>query len=930
MNATLLLLSVLAVNAASPSADLEFFEKKVRPVLDASCFSCHGPKKMRGGLRLDSRAALLRGGDSGPAVVPGQPEKSLLIQAIRYHKDDLRMPPKEKLPDPVIRDLTTWVERGAHWPETVLAEGAGGMRAPGTPITEADRAFWSFRPVADPPLPAVRDSNWPRKPLDRFILAKLEAKGLRPVAPASREALIRRVTFDLIGLPPTPAEVEAFVNDRSPVAYERLVERLLASPAYGEKWARHWLDVARYGEDQAHTFQARVYPQGYRYRDWVVRAFNADLPYDEFIRYQIAGDLLGQEPAKVVAASRAAAGVGLGSADLPTRTDSEAEREDRLAALGFFALGPVYYNDAGEVGAAEAAELDDRIDTLSRGFLGLTVACARCHDHKFDPITVQDYYGLAGVFRSSQYQLGLLGPAEEVRRYQAAKDRLAEQEATLKKYTDTEAIRLSEKLAGQTAAYAVAAWKLHTHRQANPGVRADQVAREEKLTAGILDRFTDYLLGPTAAGRPWLAGWRQAVQGLKPTDPAALSQVDEAARALQNQIQELLAKQREAARGGKALTAEQTRAHQELFGRRGVFQLAPAQLASLRGPEDTAALNEMKARVEQARKEVPPALPTVHTLTEAEPADMPIYQRGNPRKPGAPAPRRFLSVLSRDEGARFTKGSGRLELAECIASRDNPLTARVLVNRVWLQFFGKGIVGTPSNFGSLGERPSHPELLDHLARRFMERGWSLKELHREILMSATYQLSCARDDSNEAADPANKLYWRMDRRRLAVEAWRDALLSVAGNLEQRLGGPPADLNQSGNRRRTIYGAVSRHNLSGLLRLFDFPDPNLTSEKRPATIVPLQQLFVLNSDFMVEQSRSLARRLQAESSDERSRIRAAYQLLYGRPARDAEVELGLEFLTAPEALAPGETKPALTRWEEYAQVLLSANEFTFVD
>jgi mono/diheme cytochrome c family protein len=754
--------SASAIRATdSSSADLEFFEKKVRPVLAAHCFKCHADGKNKGGLSLASRAALLQGGDSGPAAVPGQPEKSLLIQAIG-HETETRMPPKEKLNDREIADLRSWVERGLPWPATPAAGSANAPRSASEPIGPEDRAFWSFQPVANPPVPAVKDATWPRNSLDHFVLAKLESKGIHPVRAADKRTLIRRATFDLLGLPPTPGEIEAFLADDSPQAFARVVERLLSSPHYGERWARHWLDVARYGEDQAHTFQARLYSNGFRYRDWVVKAFNDDLPYDRFILEQIAGDLLpGGEPT------------------------------DHMAALGFFALGPHYYLDGSNRKLVEATELDDRIDTLTRGFLALTVSCARCHDHKFDPISQRDYYSLAGVFASTRYEEVPIGPPAQVEKYKQSQNRIRE---------------LDKKI-----------------------------------------------------------------------------------------------KQLAAAKNGKMATEEQKK-----------------QLA------------ELRRELEQARKDAPPMPPIIHTLAEGQPADLRIYLRGDPNKEGDLAPRSFLRILAGDNPPPFSKGSGRLELAQAIASPANPLTARVLVNRVWQQHFGRGLVATSSNFGKLGERPTHPELLDHLATRFLAGGWSIKAMHREIMLSATYQLSCASDERNIQVDPANELLWRMNRRRLDVEAWRDALLTVSGELDGQVGGPPQDLGAGNNRRRTLYASVSRHNLDGLLRLFDFPDPNITSGTRSVTIVPLQQLFVLNSDFMIARARGLAARLAAEEKDDRSRIHKAFVRLYGRPPSAREIQLGLAFLTAPETETAGEARTALSRWEQYAQVLLGANEFTFVD
>ncbi|HVS37731.1 MAG TPA: PSD1 and planctomycete cytochrome C domain-containing protein [Gemmataceae bacterium] len=775
MRRFLLLCTVLAGSTGAAAAadlspaDLDFFETKVRPLLDANCFTCHAKGKDRGGLSLATRENMLKGGDSGkPAVIPGDPEHSPLIVAVRYD-DAIKMPKNHRLKDEEIVVLVDWVKRGAPWP---VSSGAPAIRAAGDVIRPEDRQFWSFRPIADPPLPAVKDQQWCKQPLDHFILAKMEEKNLHPVASADKRVLIRRATFDLIGLPPTPQEIDAFLADDSPDAFAKAVDRLLASPHYGERWARHWLDVARYGEDQAHTFQARLYPFGYRYRDWVIQAFNDDMPYNRFVTEQIAGDLL-----------------------------KTGEPNERLPALGYFALGPHYYMDAGEVKAAEAAELDDRVDVLGRGFLGLTVACARCHDHKFDPITSQDYYALAGVFRSTKYVETPLAPTDVVQKYTQAQEQIKQQETKVKDFLDAQAKKLGENA--------------------------------------------------------------KKVEAKLPDD-------------------------------------------------------AKNELAALRTDLD------------QLKKSAPPKPPFVHTLEDGPGEDMHIYLHGNPNNEGPVVERRFLRILSEGEPKRFTHGSGRLELAQAIVNPKNPLTARVIVNRIWQWHFGVGIVSTPSNFGKLGQPPTHPELLDHLATRFLAEGWSIKKLHREIMLSATYQLSSMNDDADRKIDPADTYYWRMNRRRLDVESWRDALLSAGGDLDPAIGGPSMDLNNPTNHRRTLYGAVSRHDLNNLLRLFDFPDPNITAEKRLVTTVPLQQLFVLNSDFIAEQARGLVKQLAGEK-DDAAKIRMAFVRLYGRPATEHEVTMGLDFLAAPDtAGGPNEAKPKLSRWEQYAQLLLATNEFAFVD
>jgi mono/diheme cytochrome c family protein len=779
----------LRPDTAKPDPVLEeFFEARVRPVLATHCLECHGPDKRKGGLRLDERAAMLRGGEAGRVVVPGKPDESLLIEAIRY-QGDVQMPPKRKLKDEDIRALSEWVKRGAIWPDSHPSGGTRGSTS-GTATTASaashadspkvlDRGLWSLQSVRNPTPPAVQNNAWSRAPIDRFILAELEKNGLAPAPPADKATLIRRAAFDLTGLPPSPDEIDSFLGDDAPDAFEELVDRLLASPHYGERWGRYWLDVARYGEDQAHAFQPRLYPGGFRYRDWLVHALNRNMPYDRFIVEQIAGDLI----------------------DGP-------DRLDRLAALGFFACGPVYYGDA-----KKHDQFADRIDTLTRGFLGLTVACARCHDHKYDPIPTSDYYALAGVFASTDYaEIPAVSP-NQVEAYDKAQATIRTKEKEITALLKAEA----EKL--------------------NPKVPNDQLKRVERLL--------------------------------------------------------------------------------------------PAQ------PRKK--LAELKSELDNLKKKAPAKYPVIHTLAEAtRPIEMPVLVRGNPDTPGAKVPRRFLSVLGGDR-ASFQHGSGRLELARAIACADNPLTARVLVNRIWQHHFGRGLVATASNFGALGERPSHPELLDWLARRFVASGWSLKSLHREIMLSAVYQQSSRFDSLAFAKDPGNTLLWRMNRRRLDVEAWRDAMLAVAGHLDTALGGPSIDLDALNNERRTFYAAISRHDLAWMLRLFDFPDPNISSGDRAFTTVPLQQLFVLNSEFMVRSAKAVAARLQRDArtsgaSGDAGQIRRAYCLIFGRAPSQRELKLGVAYLSSPISGYTDDlrTSAAVNRWERYAHALLASNEFAFVD
>jgi hypothetical protein len=723
---------------------IEFFEKKIRPVLAENCYGCHsaGAKEIKGGLRLDARDAILAGGESGAVFVAGKPDGSLLLEALRY--EGLEMPPTKKLAAEVVADFETWIKLGAPLP-------ADRVTVPSTPDESGDafdlaaaRQFWSFQPPRLHEPPHVKQADWPARPIDFFILARLEAAGLAPNEPAERRALVRRLSFDLTGLPPTPEEVEAFVADESPAALERLVDRLLESPHYGERWARLWLDLARYAEDQAHIVgndKSLTYPNAYRYRDWVIAALNDDVPYDRFIKLQLAADQLAAD--KVVAGDSPSADAdesGAADADDTDGANKNDEDDADLAALGFIGLGPKYYRrNSPEV---MADEWEDRVDTVTRGLLGLTVACARCHDHKFDPIPTEDYYALAGVFASSEMYNKPLAGAEASEKNGHAKD-------------------------------------------------PDQA---------------------------------------------------------------------------------------------------------------------------------------LHIVRDAEPRDLNVFIRGDVKNPGSLVERHFLQVLSADAPAALgdDSGSGRLNLAEAIVDRGNPLTARVLVNRVWAQFFGRGLVTTPSNFGALGQRPSHPELLDDLAVRFMQHGWSLKWLMREIALSSTYRQSSRIDAAKQAADPAIELLGRMPRRRLSIEAWRDALLAASGRLERKVGGPSIEPDDPDETRRTLYSRISRLELNRLLALFDFPDPNVHSERRSETITPLQKLFVLNSPFMLRQADAFVERLEREAGDGAAvKIRRAYAVLHGRAPSDAELELGLSFVDVPAS-------DRMSRWSQYAQVLLASNEVLLLD
>ena len=692
---------------AVEDASTEFFEKRIRPVLVEHCYECHsaGSKSIKGELRLDTRETIRKGGESGTGVVPGDLERSSIISALKF--ETVEMPPKGKLSDSVIADFEKWIADGAIDPRE--AESAPALAHKPEIDWKSATTFWSFQQPKRHEFPSFETNQWIQRPIDAFILAKLESEKLYPNEAADRRTLLRRASIDLIGLPPSEQEVQSFLQDESPTAFRDRVDQLLASVRFGERWARLWLDVARYAEDQAHIVgddKSLFFPNAYLYRNWVVNAFNQDLPYDEFIRVQLAADLM-----------------------------SPADHENWVA-LGFIGLGPKYYRrNAPDV---MAEEWEDRVDTVTRGLLGVTIACARCHDHKYDPFPTEDYYALAGVFAG------------------------------------TEMINLP------------------------------------------LDESVE-------------------------------------------------------AKDGHAKDTNKS----------------------------------------------------MHVIRDQKPRDIKVMIRGNVENEGELVERGFPRVLTGGEKITFKNGSGRLELADAIASPNNPLTARVIVNRVWGQYFGKPLVGTPSNFGKLGERPSHPELLDDLAVRFMQNGWSLKWLHREIVMSATYQQSSTIDHEKQESDPSNQWLWRANRRRLSVEAWRDSLLVASGAIDYSFAKGSIQASKATEVRRTLYSAISRFQLDPLLVLLDFPDPNTHSERRSLTTTPLQKLFAMNSDFMIVQAEQLADRLMnLDVSKTEDRIRSAYASIYSRNPDREELLLGIDFLN--------DGRDGKRQWTKYVQALLASNELLIID
>ncbi|MCA8990551.1 MAG: PSD1 domain-containing protein [Planctomycetaceae bacterium] len=807
---SLLLLSVAPLFAEEPTfsdEDIAYFERKIRPLLAERCYSCHSKdaKVLHGELRLDSSAGLRQGGESGPLLVPGNPEESLLIQAVQY-EDGLEMPPKGKLPEAEVAELVAWVKRGAPMPPVT-----DEVARPAKKIDfKAGRQFWSFQPVQEHALPEIKLADWPQQKMDHFILAKMDQEGLSPAVPADRATLIRRLTFDLTGLPPTPEEVQAFVVNDSPEAYRELVERLLASPQYGEKWGRMWLDLARYTDFTASWLEQPG--EAYFYRDWVIKAFNDDMPYDEFVHRQLATDLM------------------------------EETGPDDLPALGLISLSPTYWKElklpSEIIKVIVADEWEERITAVSGTFLGLTVACARCHDHKYDPISSEDYYALAGVFASSRSIGRPMIPEDEYAPARAAIAEVARLEPEIKK--------LNAEIAKQEKAAKEAAEKAPEAEQ-----KTEEAAEQSDSPEEAAEPMPDL--------KQQVAELTELVKELKATphysDPLA------------------------------------------------------------------SALSEESMKVERAG-----ATPQDGTRIDYHDGaqDLPLFSRGDPNRPGEVVPRRFLTVLT-DEPKPFSQGSGRLELAQAITSDAAPLAARVIVNRIWLGHFGRGLVNTPSDFGAQGDRPSHPELLDDLAARFIANGWSIKWLHREILFSSTWRQSSKPSGKALETDPTNQWLSHMNRRRLDFEPWRDAMLSAGGVLDLKMGGKSASLDAEGNHRRTLYGSVHRREMSTTLLMHDFPDPTQHSPKRTQTVTALQGLFLLNGPLLAEQSKNLVTRLEQELPGQNDKqVDRAYWLLLSRPPTENERALALEFV--------GDTsgEERLSRWQQYAQVLLATNEFLYVD
>ena len=854
-----------SLSAADPTptpAAIDHFEKKVRPVLLEQCGKCHGtdPKKVKGGLKVLSRADLLTGGEAGPAVVPGSPEKSLLVQVIKYD-GEMKMPPKGKMRDADIAAITEWVKAGAPWPDS----GSATTTTPkptGPLFTEEQKQFWAYQPVK-PPTPDAT--------IDSLHQAKLTAAGLKPAAPADKRTLIRRVTYDLTGLPPTPEEIDAFEKDSSPDAYSKVVNRLLDSSAYGERWGRHWLDVARYADSNG-LDENTAFGNAWKYRDYVIRSFNADKPYDTFLKEQIAGDLLPP-------------------------TDSEQVRKDRLTALGYLAIGAKLLAEPDKQKMLIDIA-DEQLDTLGKGVMGLTLGCARCHDHKFDPLPTRDYYSLLGIFTSTRTMQGLGTVAKAFERP------LGEPEKP-----DVAAAR--KKLDGVRKQMRDLDKKIAAEKDADK--KKELTAKKDKLTADTLE-----------------------LEKLVP---------DVRLERLRTEVRDIEAKFGKTKETEKAKREE---LHNEAEKRRAEIKVLEKSVVP---PDFALGVEEGSAGG-----------------YGTQPRNIYVQIRGNYVSPGEEAPAQFLRIIAGEKAANFVStapnpadklepaktrfgstrsASGRLELANWLTDGKHPLTARVFVNRVWQHHFGEGIVRSVDNFGKLGDRPTHPELLDWLAHEFVTHGWSVKHLHRVILLSAAYRQAGTHDAKSALADPDNRLLWRFPRQRLEAEAIRDGILAVAGTLDRTPGGTLLETknfeyvttDQSGNKakydttRRSVYLPVIRNNVFAFFQTFDFPDPSTMSGKRVSTVVAPQALYLLNSPFVRTQAKAFAERILKAESDDAARVALAYRLAFGRPATAEEVTQSLGFVKDFEGSLTAENDAPTRKakaWAGLCQAIFASNEFVYVE
>ena len=1058
------------VSAAEPPANgVDFFENNVRPLLIERCVDCHTGDEPESGLSMDSLAQMLQGGLRGPAITIGKPEESLLIRALR-HGEILKMPPKKKLSARLIADIATWIESGAPWPNT--APIAITSNEPGrdeVTFTDEQKAFWSFQPPKKPAQPAVKGQAWVQSPIDAFILRNLEVAGFQPAPAAIKRVLVRRATFDLLGLPPTPHEVDAFVADKSPQAFAKLIDRLLNSPRYGERWGRHWLDVARYADSNG-LDENLAFANAHHYRDYVIAAFNKDKPLDWFVQEQIAGDLLVGQVCNLSFEDR-----------LQTcPTDWDAPYEGTVAT-GFLALGAKMLAEDDPV-KMQMDIIDEQVDTLGRAFLGLTFGCARCHDHKFDPIPTADYYSLAGIFKSTKtmenfnvvarWQEKPLASAEATAALDKHQKKIAAKQADIDKLVSEANSLILEEARRHVGDYLLAALRLKqvhdfiskvdtdearpafvsTHTQlvieaetvargnlvaltsgygegigiiAGPGgknegeldidvsvdgtyfVAARYAAQDSRPTQLLIDGqlINSKALGEVTGSwypdtqRWFLQGTVSLVAGkhlvrlerdgpiphvdkimlvdasqfggggelfaplgdydpkpefveqwseyLKKTknDPKSPFVDWQGAVARKDFVRALAAQYNERVTGSNEIAEPLAMV---LNDPEGPFKISD-KIEIYYTPETQKQLADLRA-AKKALDDTMPKYPEAMAVSEGTIENIRVHIRGSHLTQGHQVPRRVPRIFTVDESTPFSDDvSGRLELARWLTSDDHPLTARVIVNRIWQWHFGEGLVRSPDNFGTLGLRPTHPELLDWLAVHFVDSGWSIKELHRTIMLSSAYQMSTAFDPQAMAVDPENKHWWRFNRRRMEAEGIRDSILAVSAQLDLSMGGsilPTANrayVTSTANvdpvayqtNRRSIYMPVVRSALYEVFQAFDFAEPSVPAGKRQSTTVAPQALFMMNSKIVADATRALAEQLlENESSDNAARVAAAYRTAYGRTPAEAELQRALSFVEAyTKSLIAKETAPDEARvkaWQSLCRVILSANEFIYVE
>lgn len=921
----------------------EFFEKKIRPALVEHCVRCHGEDKVQGGLRLDTREGWQAGGDSGAVIVAGD-HKSLLLKAIEYEDSSLEMPPRGKLPENTIAAFRKWILAGAFDPRSKVGPATG--KQPNAPTVEEGKNFWVFQPVTSPAVPELSASSWPKNDVDRFVLAKLEENGITPVDDAPKESLLRRLTYDLTGLPPTSAQIQQFLSDNSTDATDKLIDRLLQSGHFGERWGRHWLDVVRFAESSGGG-RTLLFPDAWRYRDYVIDAFNQDLPFDQFLKEQIAGDLLP--------------------------FNNRLDRERKLVATGFLMLGPTNY-EMQDKDILEMDVVDEQLDTMGKSMLGMTIGCARCHDHKFDPIPTRDYYALAGILKSTHSMnhsnvsawntVGLpLNPRDEAE-FQANTKSLKDAEKQLAEATSVWK-QMTGKVAGKSVdpkaltgvvvdsvdAEVLGAWKKST---AVPQYVGADYTHDEQLGKG--EKTVTYRPELSASGRYEVFATYSSGSNRAKKVPYRIEHIDGETVVHVNQknepsidglMESLGVFKFDNQSAAVVLTTQGTdegvviadaiiwRLVSEASGKQIVRKQESASELALKQKSIAAKaeVDRLTKKVNSLKQSMPKRQVAMAPRDIDSPVDIHIAIRGMTHQKGDLVPRGVLQVATWDGLPPVkTKASGRAELAEWIAHEKNPLTARVIANRVWYWTMGRGIVASVDNLGSTGDHPTHPELLDHLAFSLVQNGWSIKKLVREIVSSRAYQLSTKGAGHDQQLDPDNQFYGRRTRKRLLAEDIRDSILLAAGNLDLTMGGSTIRKGTSSEygyqfkgRRRSVYVPVFRNRLPEIFEVFDFADPNIQGGLRTASNVASQALLMMNQPFVMEQADDAAKRLVKEHSGEQDEMLSrAYREVLGREPLEQERQVMMDLL------AVNDQSGTLSQWAMIYRLLFQCIDFRYLN